>query len=93
MYYARELLDRMVGGLSALFEGIRIVNNISSAKGMHEEGMVIDVEYSQKALELVLNRKMLIDEAEVRTWRHYDRNRSFESNFVCHWFAFSEAVA
>ena len=64
----------MVGGLSALLEGIRLVSNISSSKDMHDEGIVIDLVYSQKALELVLNRKVAPDEAEVKTWRHYDRN-------------------
>ena len=77
VYYARELLDRMVGGLSALFEGIRLVSNISSSKDMHDEGTVIDIVYSSKALELVLNRKVAPDEAEVKTWRHYDRKMPY----------------
>jgi hypothetical protein len=72
----------MVGGISALFQGIRVMTNIVSSKDFEDEGVVIDFIYSSRALELVLNRKVALDEATVRTRRHYDRKIPYSSLLV-----------
>jgi len=82
IFYAREVLDKFPGGISAVFYGVRRINELVGLEKLPKGQRVVDIFYSAYGLELVLHQTAAKDQPELASWRVFDPARPLDDGFT-----------